>query len=786
MSTTRHEIAYTEEVSEKLRKISKNDDMLYFIANICCYSLYIYQLNKEKNLVLWIPEIDKETGNLLRLSIEIDSKLTVKEYLLYIRSRVLECYSYNSNIGRQITSQKNNYIISYECLHKNVEAANTGNYMYYRILAKDMKDKAVLYKGGNYYSSFIYEDFGDTFMSLCNALLNNINNTLEQFDICSKEETGGFRKGLTGNISYEYKTFDICESIRKWGQKMPDRVALSIDNVNYTYKNLWDRILEIAGKINTYNTNIIAIWGKYNFDMIAATFAVLAVKKTYFPIDCNMPYNRLKKALNGLGCKVILGYDGQPIDGVEAALLDSCSSKEASFEYNSSIDKEAVAYIMFSSGTTGEPKAIPVKYSSLANYICWKRDTYHYDEKAVSLQVLSYNFDAFGSNLYPVLMFGGKMVMPGMKEQKNIPGLLELIKGEDVNEFNVVPSLYMRLLNSSKGDELGKVKRVILGGESSSHELVKISNERYPSIELINEYGPTEAAITISFKRSMAKENPNCIGSIIDNNTAFVINAEEKILPPGVPGELCVCGASVMNGYLNESLDESFIMLDDNRAYKTGDIVRYSKTGELEYIGRKNNQVSLNGYRVDIEEIEKYLVKSGVLIDSAVVIRDDRYGNKYLCAFVCIKESGYFNIDDIVGYMKENLPEYMIPKQYVRLDELPKNINGKTDRSMLMEMPIEEKDILTKKSVQPKTDTEVRLLAIWRDLLGIEKISCIDNFFDIGGNSLLVMEMQGKVLEIFNINLPITEFFNFYTIFELGKRIDVEINKGGDICEKGK
>lgn len=377
------------------------------------------------------------------------------------------------------------------------------------------------------------------------------------------------------------------------------------------------------------------------------------------------------------------------------------------------------------------------------------------------------------------------MVMPDMNEQKNIPRLLETIKNEGVNEFNVVPSLYMRLLNSSKANELDKVKRVVLGGESSSHELIKISNERYPSIELINEYGPTETAITISFKRKMAIENPNYIGNIINNNAAFVINDEEKLLAPGVPGELCICGASVMNGYLNESPYESFIMLDDNRVYKTGDIVRYSKIGELEYIGRKNNQVSLNGYRVDIEEIEKYLVKSGVLIDGAVVIRNDRYENKYLCAFVCIKESGYFNIDDIVGYLKENLPEYMIPRQYVRLDELPKNINGKTDRSMLMTMPIEEKDILTKKSVQPKTDTEERLLAIWRDLLGIEKISCIDNFFDIGGNSLLVMEMQGKVQEKFNISLPITDFFNFYTITELGKRIDVEINKGGDRCEKG-
>ena len=740
-------------------------------------------MNWEKNIYIFIPEI-KDTNNLLMLNIEVNDKLTIKEFLLYIRSKVIECY--NRNIITPIKSEKCCYIISYDRLHKELNNLNNANYMHLRIVSNEGDNRAILHQYGTYFSDFIYSDFKNRYISFSISALNNLYSTLEQFNIYSENEIIDFRKRLIGKSENEYLSFDICEQIKRIAHRIPEKVALWIDGINYTYEELWRRIIEIASIINNRDDlEIIAVWGGYDFDMIASTFAILAVNKTYFPIDSGMPQQRIVKALKTLRCKAILGYKGQPFEGVETISLNSNMCDTVEFEYKKRNNSQAVAYVMFSSGTTGEPKAIPVKYISLANYIWWKKELYHYDESVVSLQVLSYNFDAFGANLYPVLLFGGKMVMQNRNEQKNFGGILELIKKEHINEFNVVPSYYMNLLSSSKGDELDEVKRVVLGGESAGFEVVRVSKEMYPSIELINEYGPTETTITITYNRDMCLNNINCIGTFINNNRGYIINEDEMILGPGVPGELCISGVSVMDGYLYEEACECFTSINGEKVYKTGDIVRYNKMGEIEYLGRKNNQVSINGFRVDLEEIEYYLTKSGLVSDSVVSIRKDRYNNKYLCAFVVKNNEKDINIDDIVNDMKACLPDYMIPKQYVCIKELPKNINGKIDRDVLSQLPIYERDILSKQTVLPQTATEEKLLAIWKELLGIKKISCIDNFFDIGGNSLLVMELQTKVEEQFEICIPVTDFFSFYTISELGKRIDLKKkSEGGAICGK--
>lgn len=773
MNFIKYEVSYPEELTEKFNKISKSDDMLFFIANICCYSICLYHIKKQKYVSILLPVLKgKNSGNrLLTLKLEINEEATVKEMLVYIRSKVIECY--NNNFDTNLNNERCRYIISYDRIHNEINLCEHSNYICLSIINENGKNRGELYQSETYYSDFVYTDLAERYAALCMNAFDNIDGKVKDLEIYTKEELSGFSQRLTGKRTDAYLTFDICTNIQQLSQKMPDKVAVVADGSRYTYRDLWLGICQIASILKTKtDVDIVAIWGRYDFNMIAATFAVLAVNKTYFPIDCSMPYQRMVKALKLLDCKLILEYGEEAIDGVEAIMLDSILPDKIEFEYTGEADANRVAYVMFTSGTTGEPKAIPVKYSSLANYIYWKKDLYQYDENSTSLQVLSYNFDAFGSNLYPVLAFGGKMVMPARTEQIDFSKVAEIIVQEEVNEFNVVPSYYMRLLSFCNGNELDNVKRVILGGESASPEVIRMSKEK-SDVELVNEYGPTETTITTTYMRDMAMDNIYVIGKVINNNKVYVVNEEGKNLYPGIPGELCVCGVGVMDGYLYETDRESFINMNGDKAYKTGDIVRYNKYGELEYLRRKNNQVTLNGYRIDLEEIGNCIIKSGMVDDSTVVVRSDRYGNKYLSAFIVKKEGKSISIDDMVGYMKENFAEYMMPKQYVWIEAIPRSVNGKKDRKILEEIQIDEKNILSKQNIEPQTETEKKMYDIWSDLLGLERISCVDNFFYIGGNSLLVMELQNIVNEQFDVHISITDYFNYYTIKSLSAHIDL-------------
>lgn len=591
----------------------------------------------------------------------------------------------------------------------------------------------------------------------------------------------------------------IHQIFEEQAQRTPDNIAVVFENTSLTYRELNEKTNALARTLRKKGVqpdSIVGIMTYRSLEMVIGIMGILKAGGAYLPIDPDYPNDRIDYMLEDSGTKLLLTqrklkeklkFNGQIVD-----LEDNknYSSKKSNLEkINNPTD---LAYIIYTSGSTGKPKGVMIEHHSVINRINWMQKRYPLNEKSVILQKTPYTFDVSVWELFWWSFVGAKVCMLVPGGEKEPQKIIDTIAKNEVTTMHFVPSMLNLFLQYLEEDgdfkKLSTLRQVFASGEALNLQQVtnfnKLLNETNKT-ELYNLYGPTEATVDVSYYDCSTGQTPNVIpiGKPIDNISLYILDKNGNLQPIGIPGELCIGGVGVGRGYINkpELTNEKFVsnpFIPGEKMYRTGDLARWFSQGDIEYLGRLDFQVKIRGNRVELGEIENRLLQHENIKEAIVIAREDKGNSKYLCAYiVCNKEVSTL---DLKAHLLKELPDYMVPSYFIKLKEIPLSSNGKVNRKALPEPYVKEGNIT--QYIEPRDETEKILARIWADVLKLDRVGIDDNIFDLGGDSLTIIEILTKIYK-YKFNLETNDFYKYPTIRGLVAKIkgatkeDCEINK---------
>ncbi len=560
----------------------------------------------------------------------------------------------------------------------------------------------------------------------------------------------------------------------------PNGIALVFEDRKLSYKALNDRANQLAFYLvqqGIAKERLIPICMERSIEMIVGILGVLKAGAAYVPIDPDFPPERIDYLLKDTAAKTVLTskaakafmHPSENVLRIDLAEDWRGFENEAAKNFKHTISSNQLAYIIYTSGSTGMPKGVMIEHRSVLNHILYHTTRFGVNPTDHILLFSNFIFDASIEQIFLALTNGSSLYLTTKAFLLNANLLKKFLIENEITHLDSTPSFLVNI----PFDNYKSLRRVISGGEYCPSHLAELWGSKY---EFYNAYGPTETTITsIGYKfeaAATAHYNTIPIGRPIANTKVYVLDKYLNITPIGVTGELCIAGAGLARGYLNQSnlTAEKFIVNPFNpteRMYLTGDIVRWLPDRQLEFIGRKDDQVKIRGYRIELGEIESALDQIAEIKQSVVVARKYATGSKQLVAYITNEKE----IDDrsIQELLRKKLPVYMVPKIYVFLAEIPFTASGKIDRKAL---PLPSSDA-TKNYVAPSNEIEIQLVKIWEELLGKERIGIRDNFFELGGDSLKLMQLNTAIQNQFKIEIPIRDFFLLPVIKELAQVIEI-------------
>ncbi len=569
----------------------------------------------------------------------------------------------------------------------------------------------------------------------------------------------------------------------------PDNIAVVFEDERLTYQQLNEKANQLAHELLSYpvlqdaSNPLLALYVERSLDMLIGLLGIFKAGGAYVPIDPNYPAERIAYLLNDSAATVLLTQSGLqtqlPATQATIICLDKIDySTQSCQNLAQLIQPHDLAYVIYTSGSTGTPKGVMVEHHALFLHLYAMQRTYAIEASDCVLQFASMGFD---TSLEQVLVtwLSGACLVPVKNNVISTHDLLNLMQSQKINIADLPPTYWQQMLDIDiRQVILPDLHTLILGGEALPWELAQRTRDRFPALNCFNAYGPTEAVITATLYRFPATLTGHpayvSIGQPRFNTQVLVLDDYQQLQPIGIPGELYIAGESLARGYRNDPklTTEQFIEIEllgsTRRLYKTGDRVRWLPEGNLEFLGRLDDQVKLRGFRIELGEIEKVLTQHKY-IKETVVIRYESSNNPTLAAYVTMvnKKLAIENdqlVIELRDYLKNRLPDYMLPASLTVLDKLPLTANGKIDRSALPE-PIGPTCVA--EYVAPRTPEEELLVGIWSLVLNIDKIGIHDNFFRLGGNSLQAVQLTSKITLATNINMPVKQLFLYPTIAQL-------------------
>lgn len=582
----------------------------------------------------------------------------------------------------------------------------------------------------------------------------------------------------------------IAEIFEAQVQRIPRSVAVEDGGAMLSYEELNQRANQLGHNLRRLGVGpdvLVGIHMKRSVEMVVGLLGILKAGGAYVPLDANYPEERLRYMIKDAGVRIVItDKSAEEVQGTEGVMLLRLHveaeqiARESRENLATKIWPETVAYVIYTSGSTGIPKGVSVSHAGLSNYLYWALAAYLQGSNKMTPVHSPLSFDLTVTSLYAPLLAGHSVKL--IAEGKEIEGLEEILAGNDGWGLVKLTPSHLRVLAQTLGEE-AEIKgngSLVIGGEALRWGDLVYWQQRGPELRLINEYGPTETVVGCCVYEAVAGEGKDessgvPIGRPITNAQMYILGPEMELLPPAAKGEIYIGGAGLGRGYVNRAdltgerfVPDPFGGIAGSRLYRTGDLGRLREDHNIEYLGRADEQVKIFGYRIELGEIEVVLEQHPGVRQAAAMVREDTPGDKRLVAYIVERAEKRATVADLREFLRKKLPEYMIPSAMISMDVFPLTTNGKVDRQALP-APGKQRPALIQPYIEPETNTQKLLASIWAEILRIDRVGARDDFFDLGGNSLLAGQVLSRAGRICHQLLPLRTFFENPVLSDLAR-----------------
>lgn len=558
----------------------------------------------------------------------------------------------------------------------------------------------------------------------------------------------------------------LQQYIEQQALDFPEHTAVIFEQQTLSYQQLNEQANQLAAYIQQHTSQTyVAVYCQRSLLLPVVLLAILKAGKAYLPIDEETPQQRITEILHDAGVDLLITQS--PLTShlesscCEQLIIDQfqLDDKPSSLA-ETAIKEQPLFNLIYTSGSTGKPKGVLLSHQAIINRLLWMQETFDLQKHDKVLHKASIGFDVSVWEIFWPLMQGATLVLASPQAQKSAASIASLIRQHKIQFAHFVPSMLPFFIQQAS--DCYSLRAVIASGEVLHTHIANDFLQQLPFCQLYNLYGPTEAAIDVSFYRCFADDQNTPIGKPISNVQLYICDQHQQLLPIGAIGEIIIAGRCLAEGYLHEHESHHFIQhpfIAKHRAYRSGDLGYFDEEGNIHFVGRKDKQVKLRGYRIELNEVITHLGKHPDIKDCHVMIQNEAANNQLLLAYY-ISERKDLSSQALRYFLQKSLPSYMIPNHFVKVDTWPVNNNGKLAEHLLERWQL---NAITK-ATAPRNDTEQVIYTIWSELLAVENFGIYEDFFSLGGHSLLASQALTQIEQHFTVSIPLVEIFNQATI----------------------
>ncbi len=646
-----------------------------------------------------------------------------------------------------------------------------------------------LHYDSNFFCAEDVKRLAQEFLTLLESACANSESPIADLEVVSPNERRQLLVEFNDTRTDHLEDKCIHELFAERARYAPENVAIAFNDHCLTYAQLEARANQLAHHLQSLGVGSevpVVICMDRSLEMVVGILAILKAGGAYVPLDPEYPQKHLAYVMEDVQAPVLLTQASLrnriPELGIKVVCVDSdweAIARHSEEAPSLSATAKNAAYVIYTSGSTGRPKGVVVEHGGLTNIINWVIETLELSSIDRCILKTPITFDAAGRELFATLLAGGTLVIAEPGGHRDSRYLADIIRGQQISILHCVPSLLRLLIEEPAFDESLVLRAVMCGGEALASESVTRFQSRTRA-KLYNVYGPTETVIDCAYwsceKGPINSAIP--IGRPIPNAQAYILDDSLRLLPIGVAGNLYIGGASLARGYVGRPdltaekfIPDPFSDESGSRLYETGDLARHRPDGNIEFLGRGDHQVKVRGFRIELGEIEGTLGQHPLVREAIVQAQEVGPEEKRLVAYVAAGREPRPTASELRGFLKDKLPEHLVPTLFVLLDAFPLTANGKVDRRALPP-PDGRRLELDEAFVACRTPTEELLAEIWAQVLGVERVGVHDNFFQLGGHSLLATQVVSRIREAFQMEMPLRRLFESPTIAGLAESID--------------
>lgn len=797
----------------KIKYFCNQNNITPYMYMLGAFNILMYNFCRQETITLGTPVANRVLGktsdiigmfvNTLIMQSTIDSNMYIKKYYADLKNDVISCFENqiypfdelvnNLNVKR---SSNNNNLFNTMFIYQNSAIPNiyfddfettitpiNGNISKFDLSVEIIPNNKEFLVTFEYCTDLFkrptIESLYKAYLSIVTFIAENHETKIKDIQLLNSDEKNKILYDFNNTSTLYPKNTDIYSLFMEEVEKNPNKLAVFFDNKSLTYQELSTKVSNLANSMRNLGVaqnDIAAILVDKSLESIIAIFATLKLGAAYLPIDVNYPTSRIDYMLADSKAKILLTTNEFVHKATNIIQTLNISLDNSTIYANegtsdiaiSQISTDNPAYIMYTSGSTGKPKGTIITQKNIIRLI--KNTNFiKFREDDRIMQTGSIVFDACTFEIFGALLNGLPLYIIKKEDLLNPSTLQDFILHNKISIMWLTAPLFNQICEINP-HIFNSVRVLLTGGDTLSPKHINMARAANKNLTIINGYGPTEnTTFSCCYNIDKTYTYSIPIGQPIANSTCYVISDSEKLLPIGFPGELWVGGDGVCLGYLNnkELTDEKFIPnpFGLDTIYKTGDLVKWLPDGNISFISRIDSQVKINGYRVELKEIDIKLASYPAIKEAFSMVRNIN-DEKCICSYIVCKEE--VDLEELYTFLKESLPKYMLPKHTITLDKLPLNVNGKIDKNQLP-LP-NEVNTNNREIIEPSTQLERTLLDIFKKILNKGEISVTDDFFEIGGDSLGAMKIQLEALSN-NIKIEYSDIFTHSSVRELANLI---------------